>query len=139
METLPMAFNPAQKRYNKRVIGLSLLYAALLLPAVWLFKHHMVTGPLAWVVAILPALPIVAIFAAIGGYIVEETDEYQRMLLIRQTLYASGFMLAIITVWGFLESFDMVGHIPAYWASVLWFAGLGLGRCVNRVTEGNWS
>lgn len=134
-----MAFNPAQKRYNKRVIGLSLLYAALLLPAVWLFKHHMVSGLAAWIVALLPALPIVAIFAAIGGYIVEETDEYQRMLLVRQTLYASGFMLAILTVWGFLESFDMVGHIPVYWASVLWFAGLGLGRVINWLTEGSWS
>ncbi|WP_454884789.1 hypothetical protein [Sphingomonas oryzagri] len=134
-----MAFNAAQKRYNKRVIGLSLLYTALLLPAVWLFKHHMVAGPLAWTVAILPALPIVAIFVSIGGYIVEETDEYQRILLIRQTLYAGGFMLAILTVWGFLESFDMVGHIPAYWASVLWFAGLGLGRVINRLTEGSWS
>ena len=131
-----MPFSPAQKRYNKRVIGLSLIYAGLLLPAVWLFKHHLVSGPIAVIVAILPALPIVGIFAAIGGYIVDESDEYLRMLLIRQTLYASGFALSIATVWGFLESFDMVGRIEVYWVSVLWFAGLGLGRLVNRLVEG---
>ena len=134
-----MAFSPARKRYNQRVIGLSLLYGAFLIGAVWLFKHHAVAGPIAWIVAILPALPIVGIFAAVGGYIVEERDEYLRMLLIRQTLYASGFALSIATVWGFLESFDMVGRVEAYWVSVLWFAGLGLGRCVNRLTNGGWS
>jgi len=129
----------AHKRYRRRVIGLSLLYAGLLIGAVYLFKHHLVTGALAWIVAILPALAIVAIFAAIGVSIVEEQDEYQRMLLIRQTLYASGFTLSISTVWGFLESFGMVGHVPAYHAAILWFLGLGIGTVINRVTEGTWS
>ncbi|PXA83834.1 hypothetical protein DMC47_42280 [Nostoc sp. 3335mG] len=134
-----MATSPAQKRYNKRVIGLSLIYSGLLIGAVWLFKHHAVAGPLAWIVAILPALPIVGIFAAIGGYIVDESDEYLRMLLIRQTLYGSGFALSIATIWGFLESFEMVHHVETYWVSILWFAGLGIGQLVNRVTEGTWS
>ncbi|MBA2934109.1 hypothetical protein HZF05_08345 [Sphingomonas sp. CGMCC 1.13654] len=134
-----MICSPAQKRYNKRVIGLSLIYAGLLIGAVWLFKHHAVSGPLAWIVAILPALPIIGIFAAIGGYIVEESDEYLRMLLIRQTLYGSGFSLSIATGWGFLESFGMVHHVETYWVSILWFAGLGIGQLVNRITEGSWS
>lgn len=134
-----MARTIAQKRYQRRVLGLSLLYAGLLAGAVHLFRHHQVAGALAWIVAILPALPIVAIFAAIGVYIVEEQDEYQRMLLIRQTLYASGFTLSIATVWGFLESFGMVGHVAAYHAAILWFLGLGVGTVINRVTEGTWS
>jgi hypothetical protein len=98
-----------------------------------------VRGPLAWIVGILPALPIVGIFAAIGAYIVEETDEYLRMLLIRQTLYASGITLSVVTVWGFLESFGLVGHVESYNAAVLWFAGLGIGTVINRITEGSWS
>jgi xanthosine utilization system XapX-like protein len=130
---------PAKNRYNRRVIVLSLIYSALLIGAVYLFKHHIACGPIAWIVGILPALPIVAIFGAIGVYIVEETDEYLRMLLVRQTLYASAITLSITTVWGFLESFGLVGHIEAYYASVLWFAGLGVGTVINRITEGTWS
>jgi hypothetical protein len=129
----------AKKRYSRRVIALSLIYSALLIGAVYLFKHHMVSGPMAWIVGVLPALLIVAIFAAIGACIVEETDEYLRMLLIRQTLYASAITLSITTVWGFLESFGLVGHIAAYYTSVLWFIGHGAGRVINRVTEGTWS
>jgi hypothetical protein len=127
-----------KKRYNRRVIALSLPYAGLLIGAVYLFKHHLVGGPLAWLVALLPALPIVGIFAAIGAYIIEERDEYVRSLLIRQTLYASAFTLSITTVWGFLESFGMVGHVAAYHATILWFLGLGLGQIINRVTDGAW-
>ncbi|MBN8813911.1 MAG: hypothetical protein J0J06_00525 [Sphingomonas sp.] len=129
-------FSPAAKRYSVRVIVLSLIYCAFLLPAVYAFKHHLIGGGLAWVVAVLPALPIVGIFAAIGLYLVEETDEYLRMMTVRQTLWASGIMLSLATIWGFLESFDMVSHIPAYWASVLWFAGLGIGAFINKLTIG---
>jgi len=131
-----MIMSPAGWRYNKRVIVLSLIYSAFLIGAVYGFKHHLVGGVLAWIVAILPALPIIGIFAAIGLYLVEEQDEYVRMLMVRQTLWASGFSLSIATVWGFLESFDLVSHIEVYWVSVLWFGGLGLGNFANRLTMG---
>ena len=45
-------------------------------------------------------------------------------------------MLSLATIWGFLESFDMVRHIPAYYVSVVWFGGLGVGACVNKLTIG---
>ena len=77
------------------------------------------------------------IFAAIGRYLVEEQDEYVRMLMVRQTLWASGFALSVATVWGFLENFDLVGHVDAYYIAVLWFGGLGLGACINRFTLGD--
>jgi len=131
-----MIMSPATRRYNKRVIVLSLIYSAFLIGAVYGFKHHLVGGVLAWIVAILPALPIIGIFAAIGLYLVEEQDEYVRMLMVRQTLWASGFSLSIATVWGFLESFELVSHVEVYWVSVLWFGGLGLGNFANRLTIG---
>jgi uncharacterized YccA/Bax inhibitor family protein len=131
-----MIMSPAGWRYNKRVIILSLIYSAFLIGAVYGFKHHLVSGAFAWIVAILPALPIIGIFAAIGLYLVEEQDEYVRMLMVRQTLWASGFSLSIATVWGFLESFELVSHVEVYWVSVLWFGGLGLGNFANRLTMG---
>ena len=131
-----MVRTPAWKRYNWRVVWLSLLYAAFLMLAVYGFKHHLWSGGLAYVVAVLPALPIIGIFAAIGRYLVEEQDEYVRMLMVRQTLWASGFALGLATIWGFLESFDVVGHIDAYYICVVWFAGLGIGGIINKLTLG---
>ena len=131
-----VARTQAWKRYNIRAIWLSLAYAAFLLPAVYGFKHQMIGGPAAYLVAVLPALPIIGIFAAIGRYLVEEQDEYVRMLMVRQTLWASGFTLSLATIWGFLDNFQLVGHIDGYWIVVVWYFGLGIGGLANKLTLG---
>ncbi|MBY0583246.1 MAG: hypothetical protein K2P68_10070 [Sphingomonas sp.] len=127
-----MARSVALRRYNRAIIGLSLAYAAALIGANMVFKGNAPTGPLAYSIAILPALPIIGMFGAIGRYLSEEQDEYVRLLAVRQTLIASAFALSIATAWGFLESFDVVGHVDSYYIAVLWFGGLGVGACVNQ-------
>ena len=131
-----MTKSVAFRRYNWRVVVLSLLYAGALLVAVYGFKHHLLSGGLAYGVAVLPALPIIGIFAAIGRYLVEEQDEYVRMLMVRQTLWASAFALSVATTWGFLDNFRLVGHADGYWIAILWFFGLGLGGIYNKLTLG---
>jgi hypothetical protein len=124
--------SPAMRRYN----WLSLLYAAFLLAAVFGFKHQLFSGLLAYTMAILPALPIIGIFAVMGRYLVEEQDEYVRMLTVRQSLWASGFALSVATIWGFLESFNMVEHVDSYSVAIIWFMGLAVGSVMNRLTLG---
>ena len=131
-----MLRTPAWKRYNWRVIWLSLAYAAFLLPAVYGFKHALIPGAWKYVVAVLPALPIVGIFVAIGRYLIEEEDEYVRMLMVRQILWASGFTISVATIWGFLDNFGLVGHADGYWVVVVWFVGLGIGGIANKLTLG---
>ena len=128
-----MARGHAIRRYNRAVIILSIGYVALLFTAQITIGRYGLAGPIAHLVAILPALPIIGIFGAIGRYLVEEGDEYLRLLTVRQTLVASGFALSIATAWGFLESFDLAGHFDAYWIAVIWFVGLGVGSLVNKV------
>ena len=132
-----LARTPAWKRYNWRVVWLSLAYAVILISAVYGFKRHLFAGPGAYLVAALPALPIIGIFGAIGRYLVEEQDEYVRMLMVRQILWASALTLSVATVWGFLDNFGLVGHADGYWVAVAWFAGLGIGGLVNKLTLGD--
>lgn len=127
---------PAQRRYNVRVLWLSALYGVSLLGAGYAFKHHLVAGPIAWAAALIPALAIVGIFVAVGAYLADERDEYQRLLMTRQVLWGTGVALSVATVWGFLESFDLVAHVESYFVAVLWFVGLGVGALANRITEG---
>ena len=47
-----MAWTPAMKRYNWRVLWLSLLYAALLIGVVYAFKRQLISGPFAYVAAV---------------------------------------------------------------------------------------
>jgi hypothetical protein len=129
--------NPAQRRYSRTVLLLSAAYALILFGVISFFKNSAPSGLSAYAAAILPALPIVGIFFAMGRYLLEEQDEYVRMLVVRQSLWATGFALSVATIWGFLESFELVGHADAYYVAVLWFGGLGLGSCINKLTVGS--
>ena len=131
-----MAYSPAAKRYNRRMITLWLVYVAALFLALYTFKHQLIDGAVAYLIAILPALPIIGVFATVGRYLVEEQDEYLRMLMVRQTLWATGFALSVATIWGFLENFGLVQHIGAFYIAVIWFLGLGLGSLMNKLTLG---
>ena len=126
-------FNAAQRRYNKRVLALSVLYAVLLLAAVWVFRHQAPGGVLAYALAVLPALPVLGIIAAMARYLAEEQDEYLRVVESRKALGATAFMLAVTTVWGFLQSFELLPRVDFYWAAVLWFGGLGVASCVQAL------
>ena len=130
-------FTPAQRRYNRSALLLCAAYALILFGVISFFKNSSPTGVSAYAAAILPALPIIGVFVAMGRYLADEQDEYIRMLTVRQTLWATGFALSVATVWGFLENFDLVGHVEAYYVAVLWFGGLGLGSCMNRLTLGS--
>lgn len=120
------------RAYQRRVVVLALVYVALLMLAVWLNKSYALTGVPAVIVALLPALPLVGMIVAMARLIIDTQDEYQRMLHVRQMLIATGFTLAVCSVWGFLEEFGLVAHVPAYWTFVLWCGGLGIGTVYNE-------
>lgn len=129
--------SPAQRRYTWRIFVAMVGYVLTLLLADFLIDRQGITGPLAFVVALVPGLCVASIFWALGRLLVEERDEYLRNLLVRQLLFASGFTLTIATIWGFLENFGLVGHVDAFYIAVLFFIGQGLGAVVNKLTLGD--
>ena len=125
-----------QKRYLVRLAVLMTGYTFSLFLAIRLIRDEHVQGPLAWILAFLPGLCVAGVFWAIGRLIIEEQDEYQRMLLVRQVLVATGFTLTIVTIYGFLENFGLVAHVDGFYVAVLWFIGLGIGSATTRLTLG---
>ena len=132
------ARNPARRRYLLRLSIAMAVYLISLFAAEYLISEQLVGKPLVWALALLPGLAIVGAFYAIAMLIIEQTDEFVRMLIVRQTLIATGIALSAATVWGFLESFDLVAHLDAYWVAIVWFFGFGVGGLVNRLTMGSW-
>ena len=127
--------NPAMHRYLRRLAISMIFYMAFLFIA--LRYVDSVTGPVAYLLGALPGIAVLGVFWAIGRLLVEETDEYLRMLLVRQTLVATAFSLSIATVWGFLENVKLVSHVDAFYIAILWFVGLGVGSLVNWLTIGD--
>jgi hypothetical protein len=129
--------SPAHRRYTWRVGAAMLGYLITLFAAEILIDDRGLSGPLAWIVALLPGLCVAAVFWAIAQLLVEEKDEYLHSLMVRQMLVASGFALVVATIYGFLENYGLVPHVPAFYLSVLFFFGLGVGSVVNRFTLGS--
>ena len=102
-----------------------------------LFRAGAVSGLPAYALAILPALPIIGVFWTVMRLLVEEKDEFIRLIHVRQCLFATGFCLTIMTVWEFLQNFDLVppGN-GGFGAAFFWFVGLGFGALYNRLTIG---
>ncbi len=133
-----MRFTATNRRFLLR-LGVS---AAVLGLSVVLARHvigqEVVSGPLLWGLALIPGLAMVGIFYAYGMLIVEQKDEFIRMLVVRQLVIATGIALAFATVWGFLEEFGLVAHVYAYYVAVAWIVGFAFGGLVNRITHGAW-
>ena len=81
---------------------------------------------------------MIGIFYAYGMLILEQEDEFIRMLIVRQLVIATGVALAFATVWGFLEEFGLVAHVYLYFVPVAWIVGFAIGGLVNRLTHGAW-
>lgn len=129
-----MAMSPPYRRYVRRIFVTMSLYIVTLFVAVSQFRQGHVEGPLAWLLALLPGLCVAGVFWALGKLLVEETDEYLRSLLVRQLLIAAAITLSVATVYGFLENFGLVGHVDAFYLTMLYFVGMGIGAAVNRLT-----
>ena len=82
-------------------------------------------------VALITAGMICGVFWAIFRLIAECDDEYQRHLLVKQVLLATGAMLAATTLWQFLAVFDVVDTGPQ-WIGAIWLALYGIAAPVVR-------
>jgi hypothetical protein len=118
--------SPAARRLNSRFIGMSLVYAFITLPTVWLFKHHPPSGVVAYLLAILPALPLIAGLVVVGEYLAEEKDEFQRTVYVQAMLWSIGATLSFTSVWGFLENFNRAPHMDLYMVYPLVWAFVGV-------------
>ena len=131
-----MATSSPERRYLQRLFSAMAVYVVSLFLAKYLITRHLVDGPIVWVLGLLPGLAVAGAFYAIAMLIIEQKDEFLRMLLVRQTLIGTGIALTIATVWGFLENFGLVAHVDAYWVAIIWFVGFGFGALINRITHG---
>ena len=119
--------------YNRRMLPLAAAYVVVMLGVIVLHDRLQVQGPALYAIAVLPALPLIGVIWALGRFLIEETDEYQRALMVRKMLVATGFLLVVTAVWGFLEQFALVPHLPAYWCFILWCIGLGAGTVWTKL------
>ncbi|MEH3159874.1 MAG: hypothetical protein PGN08_13655 [Sphingomonas taxi] len=127
--------NPAQRRYLRRFFPAMGAYVVTLFGCTWLIRDMHPQDALLALLSLLPALPIVAAIIVMGAYLVEERDEFIRSRLVTAMVGGLGVMLAITTVWGFLENGGAVAHFPTYLTFPVWCGCFGLWQCVAGLRD----
>ena len=120
--------NRAGRRYTIGIMATSVAYVLGLGIAMWTWRNLDPSTGITWLLAMLPIAPIFGMIFVMGRYIAEEQDEYLRHRAIMASLVGLGFVLAIGSFWGFLETFELVPHVPGWWAVPIWAVGMGLGQ-----------
>lgn len=131
-----MKKKPELKRYLLRIALAMVVYLGSLYASEVLIEDGGMTGWPAYALASLPGLAFAAVFWIFTRLIIEERDEFQRLLYVRQMMVATGLALTAAAVWGFWETYLPVGHIEAYWWPTIWCFGLGAGAVFNKITMG---
>lgn len=127
--------DPAARAYLRRFFPTMAAYVVLVWVAPLTIHVLRPSGPLLWAIALLPAVPLSAVFFVIGRYLLDLRDEYRRLLEVRKALIATGFAMTLATGWGFLEVYAHAPNLPLFTVPIAWFAGLGVGSAVNAFGE----
>lgn len=127
--------NAAIIRYNRRMLTASFGYVLGLGIAVALFNSSTLPPPAVFAIALLPTVPTFVMIWAMARYLIEETDEYLRYRSVKAALISLGLVLAIGIFWGFLETFELVPHVPSWWVLPVWAGGLGVAQLAMWVRE----
>jgi hypothetical protein len=128
-----MPKSKAELRYVYRLAPTMLVYIVFLFVAQRTFHQHHPTGFLAYLLAILPALPLIGSLVIVGLYIAEESDEFLRSILIQSMLWGLGGALSVGTVWGFLEDFTNAPHISIFYIYVFFWIFMGISQPFIRM------
>jgi len=126
------ACSPVKRRYQRRVMAAATVYVFGLIAAIGANVQLHPTGALAYAIALAPALPVVGMIVAMGLYMREETDEFQRAIHAEGALWATGGLLSAATLWGFLEMFGLATHVESWWAFPVWALMLSVGQLIAR-------
>ena len=110
-------FNKNLSKFQRRSVQLFsssiILTAFLTMMARTWFKDYHPTGLLAWLLAIVPALPFLGTIVIISRYITGEKDEYIRAQVLLALLQGSFITLIITIVYSFLQNFLNIAGPPA--------------------------
>ncbi|HEY6413906.1 MAG TPA: hypothetical protein VIX42_09470 [Edaphobacter sp.] len=128
-----MPLSKAGRRYIYRLFPTMVVYIVFLFVAQSTFHHLHPTGLLVYLLAALPALPLIGSIAIVGLYIAEESDEFERSIIVQSMLWGLGGALSISTIWGFLEDFANAPHVSTFYVYLFFWIFMGISQPIIRL------
>ena len=119
---------PVMKRYRRRLAVAMITYFLALMGSISLLNEVKLSGPLLWIVAAAPAIPILGVLVVMGLYLREEPDEFERAVHVESMLWGLGAVLAVTTVWGFLSNAHVIPAPPLFLVFPLFCLSWGISQ-----------
>lgn len=126
---------PAARRYARRFSLVSGLYVALIGANTGISHTLHPSQTVLGIMAVITALPIVAMLVVMGLYLREETDEFVRDRLVTSMLIGLGILFAATSILGLLQFERIVGDVPVFLTFPLWCAAFGLTQAVLAIRD----
>ena len=110
-------FNKNLSQFQRRSLQLfssSIIFTAFLtmMTRTW-FKDYHPTGPIAWLVALIPAAPFIGTIVIAMRYLARETDEFIRTQVLLALLQGALITLVLTVIYSSLENFLKIPDAPA--------------------------
>jgi hypothetical protein len=123
----------ARRRYLVRLAFTMAVYVLFTYVTRWSFQNLHPTGLGVYLLAMLPALPMVGSLAIVGLHVIEEPDEFERSILIQSALWGLGGALAVSTIWGALEEFAQAPHRSAFYSYLFFWILMAISGAIIRL------
>jgi hypothetical protein len=111
---------PAARSLVMRIASATAFYLVLFTAVTGYYRAMHPTGMAAILAALAPSMPLLFAIRAAMLFLKEETDEFLRSRMLEGWSLATGLALAICTVWGLLDQFQVVPHLPLSAAFLIW-------------------
>lgn len=129
----PAHVEPAHWRYLLRTWAFLTPYVAINLAAI-LGAFDDARGAGAYVLGLAVAAPIAGhIWATLS--LMNDSDEFVRALIARRFIVAAGLAMALLSGWGFLESYAAAPHAPGWLIYPLFWMAYGVVSPFIRSTR----
>jgi hypothetical protein len=122
----------ALKRYQRRVLSTVAAYLVVLFGSITVVRHLHVQGVLLYLLAMLPAVPVILILGWLGLYLQEETDEYLRLITMRALLVGTAALMGVIVVSDFLQAIAERPALPPFTYFLVFFSAFGIAQGVQK-------
>ncbi|QNI36551.1 hypothetical protein [Edaphobacter albus] len=123
----------ATRRYLFRLVSAMVVNVAFVFFTKWAFQHLHPTGLMMYLLAMLPVLPMVGSLAIVGLYIAEETDEFERFIIVKSVLWGLSGALAFSTICGALEDFAHAPHLSPFYSYLFFWIFMAISGAIIRL------
>jgi len=121
---------PSLGRYRLPLLLSLSFYLIALFGASILFRLGFVEGPIGYLIAAAPTVPLAGAAIVAALFLKNDADELMRRMTAESVLWAGGFTLVETTAWGSLETFGLAPHLWLWAVTVAFFVQLSVAAIV---------